>query len=162
VYNAAGSKVELLHLVVDAAVAGDSRDVMLVDRPDFAALADLDGPPQQVEVLAGLIAATMERLAPIWRTYHEAAAADPAARDYMLAAHRRRYETFGQLVATIDPAALRRSPEHSLDCVWSTGSIDVFLLFRDILGWTPTQYSDWLRTSLTDQLLAERCVDPPA
>jgi AcrR family transcriptional regulator len=153
VYNAGGSKVELLHRVVDAAVAGDTRDVMLVDRPEFADVAEDPDPAHQVQRLAGLIATTMERLAPIWRAYREAAATDPTAREYMVAAHRRRHETFRQLLAGVDPEALRHPLDHSVDCLWSIGSIDVFLLFRDVRGWTFEQYADWLATALSDQLL---------
>src|SRR3954465_6236290 len=40
VYTAGQSKAELLHLVVDLAVAGDDQDVMLVERPTFAAVGD--------------------------------------------------------------------------------------------------------------------------
>lgn len=155
VYNAGGSKADLLHLVADLAVAGDDRDVMLVERPEVAHIADDPDPRRQVAAFAGLIADTMERLAPVWRAYREAAAADPTAADYMVAAHRRRHDTFAALIAMVDPAALRRTPEHAVDCMWSLGSIDVFLLFRDVCGWTGEQYSDWLRTSLSDQLLAD-------
>src|SRR5690554_668857 len=39
VYSAGKSKADLLHLVVDLAVAGDHDDVMLVERPEFQAMA---------------------------------------------------------------------------------------------------------------------------
>ncbi|HTY72999.1 MAG TPA: TetR/AcrR family transcriptional regulator [Actinomycetes bacterium] len=153
VYNAGGSKLELLHRAVDVAVAGDTQDVMFTDRPEVAAIADDPDPRQQVARLATLIATTMERLAPIWQAYREAAATDDSARDYMVAAHRRRFETFGALIAGMDPQALRHSPEHSTDCMWSIGSIDVFLLFRDVQGWSFERYAEWLRTTLADLLL---------
>src|SRR3974390_2602982 len=38
VYKAAQSKADLLHLIVDLAVAGDDQDVMLLERPSFAAI----------------------------------------------------------------------------------------------------------------------------
>lgn len=155
VYNAGGSKLELLHLVTDRAVAGDAADVMLVERPEFARIADDPDPRRQVEAFAALIVDTMERLAPVWRAYRQAAASDPAAAQYMVAAHRRRHETFVAMIAMVDPAALRRTPEHAADCIWSIGSIDVFLLFRDVLGWDREEYADWLRAALTDQLLPD-------
>ena len=153
VYNAGGSKVELLHRVVDAAVAGDTQDVMLVDRPEFAAIRDEPDPARQVTMFAEVIATTMERLAPVWRAYREAAATDPTAHDSMVAAHRRRHETFAEVMAMIDPGALRRSPDLCVERAWAVGSIDVFLLFRDVQGWTPDEYADWLRMSLSDLLL---------
>lgn len=155
VYNAGGSKAELLHLVVDAAVAGDTQDVMLVQRPEFARVADEPDPRRQVAMVAGLIAQTMQRLAPVWRAYREAATTDPRAAADLRASHRRRHETFTDMIAMIDPEALRASPRHSTDCMWALGSIDVYLLFRDVSGWSHEHYATWLLTSLTDQLLPD-------
>src|SRR6476661_11230823 len=39
VYTAGQSKADLLHLVIDLAVAGDQQEVMLVDRPEFRSVA---------------------------------------------------------------------------------------------------------------------------
>ena len=39
VYTAGQSKADLLHLVTDLAVAGDDQEVMLVDRPEYVAVA---------------------------------------------------------------------------------------------------------------------------
>src|SRR4051794_41472957 len=64
VYAAGQSKADLLHLVIDVAVAGDDEDVLLVDRPNFAALAEGRHVEDQVRLLAALIAGTLERLAP--------------------------------------------------------------------------------------------------
>ena len=48
VYSAGQSKADLLHLVTDLAVAGDEQDVMLLERPDFAAVAGESDPQRQV------------------------------------------------------------------------------------------------------------------
>lgn len=37
--------------------------------------------------------------------------------------------------------------------MWAIGSIDVFLLQRTMLDWEATQYAQWLRDTLVDQLL---------
>src|SRR3954469_18138399 len=39
VYAAGQSKADLLHLVTDVAVAGDDQEVMLIDRPQYRAVA---------------------------------------------------------------------------------------------------------------------------
>jgi hypothetical protein len=39
---------------------------------------------------------------------------------------------------------------------WTIGSIDVSLLQRTVLGWDPTQYAEWLRDTLIDQLVTPR------
>jgi len=50
VYKAAHSKADLLHEVRDLAVAGDDRQVMLLDRPEYAAVRAEADPVRQVEM----------------------------------------------------------------------------------------------------------------
>ena len=76
-------------------------------------------------MLASLIAATMERLAPVWIAYREAAAVDPKAAANLVAAHRRRRETFGMMIRMIPEQRLRHPYEQSADTMWAIGSIDV-------------------------------------
>jgi len=153
VYTAGQSKADLLHLVTDLAVAGDSQEVMLVDRPVYAAIATEPDPARQIEMFAGLIATTMERLAPVWIAYREAAAVDPKAAANLVAAHRRRHETFRTLVRMVPEQHLRNGHDRSADTAWAVGSIDVFLLLRTVLEWDEAQYAEWLRDTLIDQLV---------
>jgi AcrR family transcriptional regulator len=154
VYSAGQSKAELLHLVTDLAVAGDDQEVMLVERPTFAAVAAESDPVRQVQMLASLIVATMERLAPVWIAYREAAAVDAKAADNLVAAHRRRRETFGAMIGMIPEHGLRQPWDKSADTMWAVGSIDVFLLLRTVLEWDAARYADWLSETLVDQLVA--------
>ena len=155
VYTAGRSKADLLHLVTDRVVAGDAQDVMLVERPEILAIGEAPTAERGVEILAGLIAATMERLAPVWIAYREAAAVDPKAAENLAAAHRRRRKTFQGMIEMLPEARLRRSYDDSAATTWAIGSVDVFLLLRNVLGWSSEQYADWLRQTLTDQLLTE-------
>jgi AcrR family transcriptional regulator len=154
VYTAGRSKADLLHLVTDTAVAGDSQEVMLVERPEYAAVAAEPDPSRQIGMFAGLIAATMERLAPVWITYREAAAVDPKVAANLVAAHRRRHETFRTLIRMVPEQHLRTDHDRSADTAWAVGSIDVFLLLRTVLEWDAAQYAEWLRDTLIDQLVA--------
>ncbi len=106
-------------------------------------------------MLAAQIVATMERLAPVWIAYREAAAVDPKAQANLIAAHRRRRETFGHLIRMVDEQRLRQPYELSADTMWAIGSIDVFLLLRTVLEWDAPEYADWLRRTLVDQLVKE-------
>lgn len=153
VYSAGQSKAELLHLVTDLAVAGDDQAVMLLERPDYAAVLLESDPHRQVEMIAALIAATMERLAPVWVAYREAAAVDAKAAANLVAAHQRRHETFAGMIGMVPENCLRRSAEEATDSAWAIGSIDVFLLLRSIQSWDAPQYAEWLRRTLVDQLL---------
>jgi AcrR family transcriptional regulator len=153
VYTAGQSKADLLHLVTDLAVAGDDQEVMLVDRPEYAAIAAESDPVRQVQMFARMIATTMERLAPVWIAYREAAAVDPKAASNLVAAHRRRRETFGTLIRMVPEQRLRQPYERSADTMWAMGSIDVFLLYRTILDWDASRYAEWLNDTLVDQLV---------
>jgi AcrR family transcriptional regulator len=153
VYKAGQSKADLLHLVTDLAVAGDDRDVMLLQRPSYAALSGEADPERQVQMIAALITTTMERLAPVWVAYREAAAVDAKAAANLVAAHQRRHETFAGMIQLVPADRLRHSPEESTDTAWAIGSIDVFLLLRSLPGWDAAKYSVWLSRTLVDQLL---------
>jgi AcrR family transcriptional regulator len=156
VYSAGQSKADLLHLVTDLAVAGDDQQVMLLERPDFAAVASESDPEHQLSMIAALIAATMERLAPVWVAYREAAAVDAKAAANLVAAHHRRHVTFAGMIGMLPEHRLRRSPEEATDTAWAIGSIDVFLLLRSIQGWDAPRYATWLRQTLVDQLLVPK------
>jgi len=153
VYNVGQSKADLLHLVTDLAVSGDEQEVMLLDRPDFAAISVEASPERQVQMLASLIAATMERLAPVWVAYREAAAVDARAAANLIAAHRRRHDTFAGMIRMLPEERLREPPEESTATAWAIGSIDVFLLLRSVLEWDPARYSEWLSRTLVNQLV---------
>jgi len=153
VYSAGQSKADLLHLVTDLAVAGDDQQVMLLDRPTYAAIAAEPDPERQVQMAAALTAETMERLAPVWVAYREAAAVDAKAAANLVAAHRRRHETFAGIFEMLPEHHLRRSREEAIDTAWAIGSIDVFLLLRTIQGWDAQQYASWLGQTLTELLL---------
>ena len=153
VYNAGKSKAALMHLVVDLAVAGDDEDVMLTERPSYTAIAELPTAEQQVEKCAALIAETMQRLAPVWVAYRQAAAVDPSAAESLEAAHRRRNETFARMIGMVEQQRLRLSPEEATDTAWAIGSIDVYLLLRSIRGWDHEQYVGWLSRTLVELLV---------
>ncbi|HLX78190.1 MAG TPA: TetR/AcrR family transcriptional regulator [Acidimicrobiales bacterium] len=153
VYSAGQSKADLLHLVADLAVAGDDQEVMLLERPSYAAVAAEANPERQVQMIATLIASTMERLAPVWVAYREAAAVDGKAAANLVAAHRRRHETFAGMIGTLPRDRLRSSVEEATDTAWAIGSIDVFLLLRSIQGWDAAQYAKWVSQTLVNQLL---------
>lgn len=153
VYNAGKSKADLMHHVVDLAVAGDDEVVMLLDRPSFAAIGEQPTAEHGVATMAGLIADTMQRLAPVWVAYRDAAAVDPSAAASLQAAHQRRAETFLGMVAMLPPDRLRHSGQESADTAWAIGSIDLYLLLQTTRGWDHAQYTQWLTDTLVDLLL---------
>lgn len=152
-YKAARSKSDLLQRVVEVVVAGDDEDVLMSERPSFAAIAEEADATRQVEMMAALIAATQERSAPVQVALREAAAVDDSVARNLDAELQRRHETIGTVVAMIAEDRLRHTREESTDTVWAIGSSEVFLLLRVRRGWDADTYVGWLTRTLAEQLL---------
>lgn len=155
VYKAGTSKAELLQRVVEVVVAGDDREVMLTDRPSFAALADEPDPERQIAMVAALVAATQERSASVQVALREAAAVDATVAENLASELARRHETIGTVIGMIPEGRLRLSRAEATDAVWAIGSTEVFLLFRVRRGWDASQFETWLTQTLTRLLLAD-------
>jgi AcrR family transcriptional regulator len=155
VYNAADGKADLLHLVVDRAVAGDGRPILVHDRPIGAAIAAETDPEQQVRLIADAICEIQERSAPVQFAYREAAAVDATIAASVNAAHMRRLESFNAFIRMVPADRLRYSPERTAETLWAIGSSEVFLLMRNTLGWEAPKFRAWLGQTLVDQLLAD-------
>jgi len=154
VYKAGKSKADLLHLVVDLAVAGDDEDVKVHERPQFGAIAAERDPRRQVALLAAAIADVQERSAPVQAAYREAAATDATVATSVRDAHHRRHETFALIIGALPADQLRNSVAESTDLAWTLGSPEVFQLLRDVQGWSAERYLDWLTRTLTNELIA--------
>jgi AcrR family transcriptional regulator len=154
VYKAASSKAELLQLVVEAVVAGDDEDVMMSDRPSFAAIAGDPDPERQVGMMATLIASIQERSAPVQSVFRQAAAVDDTIATSLDLELRRRHESFAVLIGMIPQERLRHSHEESTDTAWAIGSSEVYQLLRVRRGWDAEHYREWLGRTLVEQLLS--------
>ena len=153
VYKAGGSKAELLHHVVDVAVAGDTDDILVQDRPSFATLMAEPDPVAKVRLFAGMICDIQERLAPIGQASREAAAVDETAATYWRNAHLLRLQTFDVAMRTLPQDRLRRSYEETTATAWSIGSTEVYTLMTTVVGYDSDQVRIWLADTLVDVLL---------
>ena len=153
VYKAGTSKAELLQRVIEVVVAGDDEDVMMTDRPSFAAIAAEADPTRQVQMVAALIASIRERSAPIQAAYRQAAAVDNTVAENLDAELRRRHETFNVVIGMIPENRLRHSREESTDLAWALGSDELSQLLRTRPGWDADHYLRWLSRALVEQLL---------
>ena len=154
VYKAASGKAELLQLVVDAVVAGDDEEVMMSDRPSFAAIAEAADPERQVRMMAALIASIQERSAPVQSVFRQAAAVDDTIAASLDRELRRRHESFAVIMGMIPEDRLRHSREESTDTAWAIGSSEVYQLLRVRRGWDADHYREWLSRTLVEQLLS--------
>jgi AcrR family transcriptional regulator len=153
VYAAGRSKAELLQAAVGRSVAGDDEEVLVHERPAFAALAAEPDAVRQVERIAELICDIQERSEPMQAAQREAAVVDPVVAADLSVAHRQRLETVRAIVGLVPEARLRSSPDATADTVWAVASAEVFLLLRHQLGWSWEQIRDWLPRTLVDLLL---------
>jgi AcrR family transcriptional regulator len=153
VYKAGTSKADLLQRVIELVVAGDDTEVMLTDRPQFAAIASEPDAARQVAMIAALIADTQERSAPVQAALREAAALDDAVGQNLAAELSRRHETIATLVGGIAEDRLRHGREETVDTIWAVGSSEVFLLLRVGRGWSADQYLGWITRTLTNLVL---------
>jgi AcrR family transcriptional regulator len=157
VYKAGNSKAELLQRVVEVVVAGDDEQVLLTDRPTFAAIADEPDAARQIAMIAALVASTQERSARVQVALREAAAVDATVAENLANELQRRHETIRTVIGMVAEDRLRVSHDDATDTVWAIGSTEVFLLLRTRRGWDETQFVAWLTGTLSRQLLA----DPP-
>ncbi len=153
VYKASGSKAELMHHVVDVAVAGDTDDALIQDRTPFAAFMAETDPVAKVRMFAGMICDIQERLAPIARAQSESAAVDETAAAYWRNAHLLRRQTFDYALRTLPKDRLRRSHEETVATAWAIGSTEVYTLMTTIAGYDGDQVRAWLTDTLVDALL---------
>jgi AcrR family transcriptional regulator len=159
VYTAGRGKADLLNAAVGLAVAGDDEEVLVHDRPAFAAVAAEPDPVIQVGIIAELICQIQERSEPMQLAQREAAASDPAVATTLDSAHRLRLETIRAVIGMLPEDRLRSTPEASADTVWAVASAEVFLLLRRVRGWSWDEIRSWLSRVLVDALLVPQPSD---
>lgn len=160
VYSAGRSKADLLQAAVDRAVAGDDAEVLVHERTPVAAIAQEPDPRRQVELLAGLICEIQERSEPMQAASRQAAAVDAAVAASVAAAHLRRLESFGAILAMVPADRLRCPHAEAVDTVWAIASAEVLLLLRTVRGWSWEQIRLWLTRTLVDLLLEPSTMQP--
>jgi AcrR family transcriptional regulator len=153
VYKAGGSKAELLHRVADIAVGGDDEDVKVHERPGFTAVAHETDPVTKLHRFASLICDIKERMGPVDHACAEAAAVDPAAGEFVRAAHKNRYDTFAAAIRTLPEEAYRGSYDEMTTTAWALGSTEVFRLLTEVLDYDNDQVRTWLADTLVASLL---------
>ena len=159
VYKGFGSKIELVGQILDKAVAGDDEPIALIERLDFGrALHAGSG----AEILAEFCTAScriLERIGPlIGALFVAARAGEPELRALAEEAGRRRLADFTRVVEAV-AAAGDLHPDldvtEATATLWTVGSPELYLQFRDDLGWSNEHYRSWLTRSTRALLLAE-------
>ena len=153
VYTAGRSKADLLSAAVERAVAGDDQEVMVHERPAVTQIAEEPDPIRQMQMAAAFVRDIQERSEPMQVAYREAAAVDVKVAAAVEAAHRRRRETVGFLIAALPADRLRHPAEECADTVWAVASTETLRLLRTVLGWSWPEVEAWLARTFEDLLL---------
>ncbi|RZL79703.1 MAG: TetR family transcriptional regulator [Rhodococcus sp. (in: high G+C Gram-positive bacteria)] len=141
VYATVGSKVAVLKIALDVAVAGDDEPVALADRPEFLALGVGPTLEDRAGAAARLVGAINHRACLLDAALRQGAAVEDELGERLAELERGRREgtsAGGRLVAG------RRLRATEFDELWMLTSIAVHnLLVRDS-GWSRDRYEIWL------------------
>src|SRR5690606_9834605 len=107
VYLSFSGKAEILHRVADVAIGGDHEQLTVFQRRTWSRLQEESDPVRQVHLIADLMAAIAERMAPVWQAYREAAATDPGAAADMAELLRARHASLTEALRLLPRDRLR-------------------------------------------------------
>jgi AcrR family transcriptional regulator len=155
VYLSFTGKAEVLHRVADVAIGGDHEELTVFQRTTWQQLVDETDPVRQVHLLADLMAAIAERMAPVWQAYREAAATDARAATDLAELLRGRHESLTRALQLLPEDRLRLPLPDAVDSFWTISSLDGYLLLTGQRGWTHQKWHAWLRETAVVQLLVQ-------
>jgi AcrR family transcriptional regulator len=150
IYNTIGSKVDVLAAVLTAATAG-SRAAGPAVAELAAGITGAGTPGGAIGVLAGWIAETNDRSAPLHRVVAEAGGLDPAIRELELSMAARSLHAYAEAVGALRAQLGLRpglSDHEAATSIWALGHPKVFSTLVDGLGWSREAYTNWLRSAL--------------
>lgn len=157
VYNAFGTKPELLKSAYDQVLVGDDEPVPLSERPEVRALYALDDPRAFLRGYAALGRRLLDRVGPLLLQI----SAGAASGDPDLVAMRRTTDA-ERLTGTLMVA--RRvdelggltdglTTERARDRIWTLNSVEVWHLLTGSLGWSGDEYTAWIGEAMCDAVL---------
>jgi AcrR family transcriptional regulator len=144
VYSHFASKRALLQAVMDVAVVGDERSLAVAERDEFAAIGR-GRRSARVAAAAALVRAVHERTAAYAMVLREAAPGDEQIAEVLQATRARQrqdIEAGATLIIGHTPST------EETDELWALLSPELYLLLVNEAGWTPTEYEQWVATTL--------------
>jgi AcrR family transcriptional regulator len=155
-YRLFASKLGILKVLLDTAIAGDDEPVAVATRPEVAPLFDEPDPVALLAGFAGVTTAINERTNDVHRVLLGAASSDPAAADLLAEVRLQRDRGQRQIVrALVRRKQLQRglTARAAEDRVHALMAPEVYRLLVVDRGWSPEQYRTWLAATLAQQLL---------
>jgi AcrR family transcriptional regulator len=152
-----GTKAQLLHVVLDVAIAGDDEPVPVLSRAWADEAQSTDDVVQFLSVVAEVLREAQVRSAGVVLAAYEAATADPDIHVLVADRELHRERTAGWIVDGV----LRRSPLRvgldrvaAVDTVWMLMDPVVFSRLTRHCGWSPERYATWFADSVAQLLVA--------
>jgi len=161
VYRIFSSKLGILKAVLDVSIGGDDDAVAVAERPQVIALLADSDPAKQLTGFAALLRDLMGRAAPVHRILADAARSDEDAASLLAEVARQRQEGQQRVARSLARSkALKPGlrERDAADVIHALASPEVYGLLVLDRGWSGERYEEWVRTTLTDQLLARGSV----
>ena len=153
-----GTKAQLLHVVIDVAVAGDDEPLPVLSRAwaaDAQAVRDL---ADFLSVVAQVLSEAQARSAGVILAAYEAAVSDPDIQLLILDRESQRERTTAWIVdSVLQRAALRPGLDRAgaIDTVWMLMDPVIFTRLTRHRGWSADRYASWFADSVTRLLTSE-------
>ena len=151
-----GTKAQLLHVVIDVAVAGDDEPVPVLSRAwaaDAQSARDLAG---FLSVVAKVLSAAQARSAGVVLAAYEAAASDPDIQLLIMDRESQRERTATWIVnGVVERAGLRPGLDRAraTDTLWMLMDPVIFHRLTRHRDWSSDRYASWFADSVTRLLV---------
>jgi AcrR family transcriptional regulator len=151
-----GTKAQLLHVVIDVAVAGDDEPVPVLSRAWAADAQSAGDPAGFLSVVAQVLSAAQARSAGVMLAAYEAAASDPDIQLLIMDRESQRERTATWIVnGVVERAGLRPGLDRALatDTVWMLMDPVIFHRLTRHRDWSSDRYASWFADSVTRLLV---------
>ena len=157
VYAVFGSKRKLLAQLIDVSIAGDDRQVPVLERDWVESMRAEPDPRRRARILARNGRRILERRAPLDEVLRGAAAADPEMADLWRRTREQRYAGQAELVRILGRGGALRpglSVRSAADVLYAVGSPETWQALVDERGWSGNRFERWYADSIERLLLA--------
>lgn len=147
-----GTKAQLLHVVLDVAIAGDDEPVPVLSRAWADEAQSAHDVVEFLSAVAGAVRDAQVRSAGVMLAAYEAAALDPDIQTLIADRASQRERTASWIVdGVLARAALRAGLDRAaaVDTVWMLMDPVVFSRLTQHRGWSAERYATWFTTSVT-------------
>jgi AcrR family transcriptional regulator len=150
-----GTKAQLLHVVLDVAVAGDDEPVPMLERTWAADAQSAQDGAAFLSAVAEVLREAQVRSAGVMLAAYEAAASDADIHVVITDRERQRARTAGWIIdGVLGRASLRPGLDRStaVDTVWMLMDPVVFSRLTRHRGWSAERYATWFADSVAQLL----------